>query len=81
MTIGEAFGDAVRELRHERGDSQETIAYRIGLDRSYLSELENGHKAPSLKTVFRLAEALSVEPEILVSRVGEKMQSENEAIS
>ena len=72
VTLGEAFGDVLRELRYERGDSQETVAWRVDLNRPYLSELENGKKVPSLTTIFRLAEALSTEPENLVARAKEK---------
>ena len=75
VTLGEAFGDVVRELRHGRSESQETVAWRIQMDRSYLSELENGRKVPSLKTVFRLAGALDTDPNTLVARVEKRMES------
>lgn len=75
MTIGEAFGNVLRELRYERGDSQEAVAWRIGLNRPYLSELENGKKVPSLETIFRLAEALDAEPEDLVASAKKKIRA------
>ena len=75
MTIAEAFGEVVRELRSERGESQEMVAWRIGLNRPFLSELENGKKLPSLETIFRLADALSAEPEDLVIQTKEKVRA------
>lgn len=55
------FGGRVRELRHERGWSQEQLAEAAGLDRSYLSEVEGGVKAATVDTIYRLAVALGVE--------------------
>lgn len=64
-----AFGRAVKALRTERGLTQETLAYESGVDRSYLSELENGRKMPSLDTVFRLATALGLSASDLIADV------------
>ena len=75
MTIAEAFGEVVRELRSERGESQEAVAWRVGLNRPFLSELENGRKTPSLETIFRLAEALSTEPEEIVAETKRRVEA------
>jgi DNA-binding XRE family transcriptional regulator len=42
------FGARLRGLRHARGWTQAQMAAIFGIDRSYLSELERGHKAISL---------------------------------
>ncbi|MDX6699546.1 MAG: hypothetical protein QOE65_2943 [Solirubrobacteraceae bacterium] len=52
------FGQAIRELREERGISQEELAYRSGLDRSYMGGVERGERNVSLKNIFRVAEGL-----------------------
>jgi len=54
------IGTRLRELRQERKLSQGDITEVIGLPRSYLSRIENGHTIPSLETLQRLAAALDV---------------------
>jgi transcriptional regulator with XRE-family HTH domain len=56
-----AFGDRVRELRRNRDLSQQELAERAGLDRSYVNGTENGHRNVSLDTIDALARALEVE--------------------
>jgi transcriptional regulator with XRE-family HTH domain len=54
------IGPRLRELREERKLSQGDITEVIGLPRSYISRIENGHAVPSLETLQRLATALDV---------------------
>jgi XRE family transcriptional regulator, regulator of sulfur utilization len=54
------FGQAVRQLRERRGWSQEELAARAELNRSYLGEIERGAAMPSLATVAKLAGALEI---------------------
>lgn len=65
----QAFGRLIRELRRERGLSQEKLAELSGCDRSYLSYIERGINSPSLSMVFQLAAGLGVRPSELVGRV------------
>jgi len=46
------------ELRKEKGLSQADVAKRMGVRRSYISRVENGHTVPSLETLERFAAAL-----------------------
>ncbi len=55
-----AFGDRVRSLRQERGLSQEELALRAGLHRTYISSLERGLRNVGLDNVLKLADALGV---------------------
>lgn len=66
MKIEEAFGIALKHLRQDRKLSQEKLAEICGLHRTYISLLERGMKSPSLATIFRLADALRLEPHQLV---------------
>ncbi|WP_307509700.1 helix-turn-helix domain-containing protein [Brevundimonas vesicularis] len=56
------LGRNVRALRTASGISQEELAFRANMKRSYLSDLERGTRNPSVRALGRLAEALSVSP-------------------
>jgi ribosome-binding protein aMBF1 (putative translation factor) len=58
--VGERFGLAIRRLRRARGWSQETLAGRAELNRSYMGEIERADAMPSLVTAAKLAWALGV---------------------
>jgi len=55
-----AFGAAVRHFRTKLGISQEALAERSGLHRTYLSGIERGERNVGLVNVYRLAAALRV---------------------
>jgi len=69
-----AFGEILRELRHERGLSQEKLGFESGYHRTHISFLERGVCGPSLDAIFRLAAALEVSPEDLVRQVRQAIQ-------
>jgi transcriptional regulator with XRE-family HTH domain len=50
----------LRRLRTERGVSQGRLAAKMKMDRAYLSEIENGHRKPTVDLLDKLAEALEV---------------------
>lgn len=54
------FGDAVRRHREERELTQEELADRAGIHRTYLSDIERGSRNPSLVNIARLAGALKL---------------------
>lgn len=68
MDIREAFARNLRQIRHEKGLSQEALADAADIDRTYVSALERGVYSPSITIVDKLAAALGVEPEALMQR-------------
>jgi transcriptional regulator with XRE-family HTH domain len=64
-TIPEAFGDVLRDCRTRAGITQENLAFRAELDRTYVSLLERGLRQPTLETLFRLAAVLEIAPTTL----------------
>jgi len=58
--ICEQFGANLRRIRLKRGFTQEELAHRVGMDVSYLSELENGRKEPCLRKMSEIAQALNI---------------------
>lgn len=61
-----AFGKVIRNLRLEAGLSQEKLAHRCDLHRTYISQLERGLKSPSLATIEILARVLGRAPHTLI---------------
>ena len=55
-----AFGRNVARIRNERGFSQDRLAEKADLDRTYVSGIERGVRNPGIKTVLRIARALNV---------------------
>jgi transcriptional regulator with XRE-family HTH domain len=54
------FGSKVRQLREDRGWSQEEFAHRSGLHRTYISSLEQGKRNVSIVNVRAIAKAFGV---------------------
>ena len=52
------FGQAVRKLRQEQKISQEELAERCNLHRTYISDIELGKRNVSLENIERIAAAL-----------------------
>ena len=50
-----AFAKAVKQERIKKGITQEELADRCGLDRSYISRIERGFKNPTLSVVWDVA--------------------------
>ena len=64
------FGERVRERRKALGWSQETLAEKAGLDRTYIGRCEAGKQNATLKTIYSLAEVLGVEATELLPPMG-----------
>ena len=63
------FGRRVRELRKAKGFSQEALAEKCSLDRTYVSSVERGRRNLSLRSIRTIAEALGVSMSQLVRGV------------
>ena len=68
MDLRDVFTANLRRLRHEKGLSQDDLAYEAEVNRSYLSQLEKGAFYASLKIIGKLAEALGIESDELLKR-------------
>jgi transcriptional regulator with XRE-family HTH domain len=71
-----AFGDALRELRTERGMSQEAVALGADLNRGYYSGVERGVRNVSLTNIVKIADALGVPASEVLVRA-EVIRSDN----
>lgn len=62
------LGEKIRALREQKGYSQETLGFKAGLHRNYISSLELAQKNPTYTTMIKLARALEVTVTELVPR-------------
>jgi transcriptional regulator with XRE-family HTH domain len=60
------FGGMVRLYRSRAGYSQEELAGRAGIHRTYIGGIERGERNPTLTMIHRLARALDVPPSHLL---------------
>ncbi len=61
-----SFGRRVRELRAQRGWSQEQLAAQVGLDRSYVGSVERGQRNVSLENIAKFATTFEINLAVLM---------------
>ncbi len=61
ITLLKKFGLKVQQRRKELGISQEELAYRAGVHRTYIGMIERAERNITLSNIKRLADALGVE--------------------
>lgn len=59
--LTQKVGKNIKRLREKRGLSQEELAHRTGLYRTYIGHLENARYSPSAYVLYKIAKALKVE--------------------
>lgn len=60
------FGERIKNLRKQLGFTQEELADKANIERSYMGTLERGERNPTLLKVYRIAKALKVSGEKLL---------------
>ena len=65
-TIMERVAKNIKQLRADRGLSQQALADKAKIHRVYLAKIEGAIQAPSLEILERLAKALRVKPASLL---------------
>jgi transcriptional regulator with XRE-family HTH domain len=68
MDLRQVFAVNLRQLRHAKGLSQEELAHRADVNRTYVSKIEKGATWVGLEIISKLASALDVEPAELLTR-------------
>lgn len=58
--IQKIVGQRIREIRKEKGYSQEELASRADLDRTYMTSVECGRRNISIVNLYKIAKALGV---------------------
>ena len=62
-----AFGEKVRQLRKEKGLSQEKLSFKADLHRTYIGMIERAEKNITLTNIDKIAKALEVSVSELMS--------------
>ena len=60
------FGKRLKEVRQSTGISQEELAFKSGLHRTYISSVERGERNISLINIKKISDALGVKPRDLM---------------
>ena len=76
MDLRETFAANLRRLRHEKGLSQEELAYAADVNRTYMSKLETGASYAGLQIIGKLAGVLEVDPREFFQPIGRKRARE-----
>lgn len=67
------IGEVVKEARTREGVTQEELAGMVSVTRNYISDIERGQYTPSVKTLVRIAAALNIDLNFLLSSVGNSL--------
>lgn len=67
-------GRIIRQLRQERGMSQEVLSGLAAVSRSHLAEIENGRDKANVDTLWRIAGALEIRLSDLIRRVEDEIE-------
>lgn len=71
--VGPIFGEVLRRYRSKLGVSQEELAFRAGVDRTFVSRIERGLRQPTITTLIGLGAALGVSAAELVRETEDKL--------
>jgi transcriptional regulator with XRE-family HTH domain len=69
------IGEELRTAREAAGLTQEELAFKAGVDRSYISLLENDRKSPTLDMLFRICKALGASLAVMITNIENKQRS------
>lgn len=73
MLINSAVAQTFKELRQNKGISQETLAEAIDSHQVYISEIESGKKIPSLPVIYKAAKYFSLSLSDFAALIEQKM--------
>ncbi len=64
-----AISQVLAQLRHDAKISQEELAHRAGIHRTYVSQIERGLKSPTLQILIQIANALDTSASQIIKDV------------
>ena len=76
MLNSEIIGSVLKELRNNKGLTQEQLSGLATLDRTHYSKLERGLRSPTIETLFKIAQALDMKPHKIIKIIEDKIKIE-----
>lgn len=80
ITAEELFGAVLREVRKQKGFSQEELAFESGYHPTYIGQLERGKKSPSLRTILLLGQALDTPASTILKRIETRLSKRGQPL-
>jgi len=71
--FSDVFGPVLRQLRTDKGMTQEVLGGLVGVSSPYISMMESGHNYPSLEMIFQLAAALEICPSEILKEMEKRL--------
>ena len=59
--IVEKFGQKLQQVRKSKGVTQEELAVKVSMDRTYIGLIERGERNPTVRTLYKISKALKVD--------------------
>lgn len=69
-------GRVIQKYREDKRLSQEVVSGLADIGRTHLSAIERGVRKPTLETFFRISEALSIRPSVLMAAIEDAIDQE-----
>jgi len=79
MKPEEAFGHVLKAARSDQGLSQEQLAFKSNLDRTFISMLERGLRQPSLTSILCISASLGIPADELIRKTMEIMDENHQS--
>lgn len=73
------IGRILRRLRESKGWTQEELADRCSIHRTYVSQLERGLKSPTVRLLWTLSDCLSIKPHEYLREAEEALEGGDDA--
>ena len=75
MNIDLAIAKTLKKIRENKGITQEQLAFKADLHRTYISQLERGLKSITVKTLFKITESLEVKIDGFIKLVTDELEN------
>lgn len=72
------IGKKIKEMRVQKGMTQDLLSGFAGIARTHLTMIENGTKQPNFETIWKIAIALDMKPSELVAKIEEEISNTTE---
>lgn len=76
MVSAELVGSVIQKCRRDKRMSQEILSGLAGLDRTHYSKIERGLRSPTLDTLFKICQALDLQPHEMMIKIEKELQEQ-----